>query len=61
MQDLCPVRHLFEITFFTSWKIHFLFLTETWFGINEISPLVELAPANCDFISFRKWDEVEKL
>ncbi len=35
--------------FFTSQCLDFLFLTETWIKVGDLSPFTELVPPDCDF------------
>lgn len=35
--------------FFTSQCLDFLFLTETWINVGDLSPFTELVPPDCDF------------
>ncbi len=37
--------------FFTLQRLNFLFLTETWNNIGDLSPFTELVPPDCDFLS----------
>ncbi len=37
--------------FFTSQCLDFLFLTETWIKVGDLSPFTELVPPDCDFLS----------
>ncbi len=39
--------------FFTSQRLDFLFLTETWINVGDLSPFTELVPPDCDLSSPR--------